>query len=453
MSLTSPEYLAFLILLFLLFWLVLRWRIAAVLLVVAANIFFYGRWGWVYLFAVPAAATIDYLIGMQLGRSKSGALRRLAVGVSILMNVGLIVGTKLPSSEVPFTLPLSLSFYAFQAMTYTIDIFRGDAKPARNFFEYFASVTFFPTTLAGPITRVSTLVAQWAKLKAALAPEDGGRALFWIGLGFTKKFLIADYLGENLVNRVFDTPALYSGFEVLAGCYGYAFQLYYDFSGYTDIALGSALLLGLKLPANFNRPYEAPNLAEFWRRWHISLSNWLRDYLYFSFPGLRTLVMPFIALTITMVLGGIWHGLTWNFLIWGSLHGLGLAMHRAWQTARGTSKPSSRAVVRFLTGVVTFHFVVAAWVFFRAESLDGALLVLQQAVSGTVGFANITPSFAMVMGIAVLFHYLPKDWYSKTVKLYSSAPAIAQAAMLAALAISIQYIAATGSAPFVYQKF
>lgn len=307
--------------------------------------------------------------------------------------------------------------------------------------------------LAGPITRVASLTSQWAKLKSALTPTDGGRALFLIGLGFSKKFLIADYLGENLVNRVFDTPGLYSGFEVLAGCYGYAFQLYYDFSGYSDIAIGSGLLLGFKLPANFARPYEAANIAEFWRRWHISLSNWLRDYLYFSFPGLRTQFMPYVALLLTMLLGGIWHGLTINFLIWGGLHGFGLAVHRVWQTARDTVRPSSHAGIRFLSGVLTFHFVGLAWIFFRAESLTSAVDVLTQAASGTIGFANISPGFALVMAIAVVLHYLPRQWHSTSIEAFARVPAIAQAVLIAALAVSIQYVSATGSAPFVYQRF
>ena len=191
-------------------------------------------------------------------------------------------------------LPLSLSFYAFQALTYTIDIYRRDAKPIPNYLVYLSSVTFFPAVFAGPITRVVTLAPQW-NWKGVMPPsEEGSRALFLIALGLAKKFLIADYLGTNLVNRVFDLPTLYSGGDVLVAVYAYALQLYYDFSGYSDIAIGSALLLGIRLPANFNAPYRATNIADFWRRWHITFSNWLRDYLYFSLPGKRTRVMPYL---------------------------------------------------------------------------------------------------------------------------------------------------------------
>src|SRR5260370_419020 len=179
-----------------------------------------------------------------------------------------------------------------------------------------------------PLTRVADRLAQFERKTKALAASDSGRALFLICLGLVKKLLIADSLADNLVNRVFDFPKLYSGAEVLVGVYAYALQLYCDFSGYTDIALGSALLLGLKLPPNFKMPYAAVSITDFWRRWHISFSNWLRDYLYFSLPGLRSRwkIVPYVNLVITMLLGGLWHGATWNFAIWGLLHGFALAV-------------------------------------------------------------------------------------------------------------------------------
>ncbi len=455
MLLTSAEYFAFLTILFFGYWPLLRWRNAAMGVVLVANLLFVARWGWIYLGLIPLAACCDFYIGQGIDRVKSQQVRRMLLFFSVLLNLGLIVTTKLPGSATAIALPLSLSFYAFQSLTYTIDLYRKDSKPAPNLYVYLTSVLFFPTILAGPITRMSSLVPQWAKLKNPLASAEGGKALYLIAMGGCKKFLIADYLGENLVNRVFDTPTLYSGFEVLLGAYGYAFQLYYDFSGYSDIAIGSALLLGLKLPPNFNRPYEALNVAEFWRRWHISLSNWLRDYLYFSLPGLRSKykIVTYWNLALTMVLGGLWHGFAVNFLIWGSLHGLALALQRWWQVSRGDRKPSGKWLPRFTRGFATFHFVVLAWIFFRAETLDGAVDMLLQVASGTFGMGNVTPGFAIVLGAAVFFHYLPKDWYAKTQKMFIEAPAFAQAATVAIAMGCIQYVSSTGSAPFVYQKF
>jgi len=449
MLLPSLEYLCFLTVVFLLFWILFPYRGFSLALILLANTIFLARWGWIYLLVVPICATIDYMLGDAMTGSPPHRRRELLL-LSVTVNILLILSSKLPANT-DWTLPLSLSFYAFQSLTYTIDIYRNDAKPAASPWTHLASVTFFPTMLAGPITRVTTLVAQWERLKTPLAESNASKALFWIAMGAAKKFLIADYLGESLVNRVFDTPALYSGLENLLAVYAYAFQLYFDFSGYTDIALGSALLVGFQLPPNFNRPYEAVNLADFWRRWHISLSNWLRDYLFFSLPGHRSAVLPYVNLVITMFLGGLWHGFTWNFTIWGLLHGLGLAGTRLWQSRR--SKASASLAGKTLARIATFHYVALAWVFFRAETFGGALDVLSQVASFSAGAANLTPGFAMVLALAVIFFYLPRGIYASAQDEFLRAPALAQAVILVLLTAGIQFVGTTGAAPFVYQRF
>ena len=452
---TTPEFFCFLVLVFFFYWLVWRARVAPILLICVANLFFYAKWGFVYLASIPAASTCDYLIGRALGRAQSPQIRRLLVTASIATNLGLIIGCR----YLPFLtghgwlLPLSLSFYAFQSLTYTIDIYRRDAKPAISYLTYIASVNFFPTVLAGPITRVADLLPQWTRRTAPLSSEEGSRALFLIGIGLMKKFLIADYLAINLVNRVFDLPTLYSGGDVLVAVYSYAFQLYYDFSGYTDIAIGSALLLGIKLPPNFKAPYRAENIADFWRRWHISFSNWLRDYLFFSLPGKRSKWRSYLNLVVTMALGGLWHGANWTYLIWGLLHGAGLAFFRGWQTVRGKGKPSSYWLARIARVIITFHFVLFAWIFFRAANLDSALLILKQITSFPYGFDNTTKPYLLVLGIAVLAHFIPGEWYDGSLRGFTRFPAIAQAVALALLLIAIQYVGATGATPFIYTKF
>jgi D-alanyl-lipoteichoic acid acyltransferase DltB (MBOAT superfamily) len=265
--------------------------------------------------------------------------------------------------------------------------------------------------------------------------------------------MIADYLAGNLINRVFDSPKLYTGAETLIAVYAYAFQLYYDFSGYTDIAIGSALLLGIKLPANFNRPYAAANIADFWRRWHITLSNWLRDYVYFSLPGLRSKwkIFTYLNLVITMVLGGLWHGASWNFVLWGALHGAGLAIVRMWQVWKGSGKATGW--VRYLNIVLTFHFVVFAWIFFRATDFATASAILGRIGSNTWAFSNVTAGFWLVLAVGFLAHYFPKKWYEFSLNLYVRAPFYAQAAALAALVGGLQYVVQTGAAPFIYEKF
>jgi D-alanyl-lipoteichoic acid acyltransferase DltB (MBOAT superfamily) len=228
-------------------------------------------------------------------------------------------------------------------------------------------------------------------------------------------------------------------------------QIYYDFSGYTDIALGSALLLGIKLPANFNRPYAAENIADFWRRWHISLSNWLRDYLYFSLPGKRSKVFIYGNLVITMVIGGLWHGASWNFVIWGALHGVGLAVARLWQAQFASAKATGFR--RYVNILLTFHFVTFAWIFFRAPSFDAALAILGRIASLSVSLANISAPLALVLAIGIAAHFIPKKWYDGSLAFYVKAPFYAQAGALALLVLGLANVVSTGAAPFIYTKF
>ena len=451
---TTPEYYCFLVVVFLVFWLVRQSRAASLVVVCAANLFFFAHAGLAYLALVPAASGLDFLIGRELGKAQGAVLRKLLVFCSILINVGLIVTTKYAGGGF---LTLSLSFYAFQALTYTIDIYRNDSKPAASYWPYLASVSFFPTVLAGPITRVSSIVSQWNRKDAILSGEEGSRALFLIGLGLLKKFMIADYLGTNLVNRVFDLPTLYSGGDVLVAVYAYAFQLYYDFSGYSDIAVGAGLLLGIRLPVNFNAPYTALNITDFWNRWHISFSKWLREYLYFSLPGPRTKVMPYVNLVVTMAIGGLWHGVGWTFLIWGLIHGTALAGFRFWQLWRkGRDSAPLSLARRFAGGLLTFHVVLFAWIFFRAANLETVTKILGQIGSLRslhVSFDNSSPAFLFVLAGGAAVHFIPKNWYDGSVTGFSRAPALLQAAALELVVVAIRYVGAAGAAPFIYSKF
>lgn len=466
MLLSSATYFIFLAAIFFLYWPVSRVRSLAIGVLLFANYFFYAKWDMFYLALIPAVGSCDYVFGLGLQYSKNTIVRRILVGASLLMNLGMLAffkympfflenWSKATGREVPqwhWVLPVTLSFYVFQALTYTIDLYRGDIKGTKSYLSYLAAVSFFPTTLAGPITRVSTLIEQFEKPRK-LDSADGGRALFLIGLGLSKKLLIADYLAANLINRVFDFPALYSGFEVLIAVYAYALQIYFDFSGYTDMAIGSALLLGIKLPPNFNAPYAAVNIADFWRRWHITLSNWLRDYLYFSLPGLRSKwkIFTYWNLFITMVLGGLWHGASWTFVIWGALHGLGLAVQHFWRTKRGNKK--AEGAWKAFNIFVTFQYVCFAWIFFRAVNWENAYAILSRIGSLSFSAANISAPLAFIMTLAILAHYCPKKWYDFSVSLYSRAPFYVQALALALLVIGLQYVAQTGATPFIYNKF
>jgi D-alanyl-lipoteichoic acid acyltransferase DltB (MBOAT superfamily) len=469
MLLSSSTYFVFFTAIFFLYWPASRLRALGLGIIIFANYFFYAKWDLFYLYLIPAVSSVDFLLGLGLDRFHRPWFRRSLLFLSVAMNIGLLATLKytpfflenwaaFTGAAAPkwhWTFPLGISFYTFQSLTYTIDLYRRDAKATTSYLAHLAAASFFPTTLAGPITRVATLIPQLEKRGKTLAATDGGRAVFLIGLGLIKKLLIADYLGANFVNRVFDFPNLYTGAENLIAVYAYAFQLYYDFSGYSDIAIGSAWLLGVRLPANFKMPYAAESIADFWRRWHISLSNWLRDYLYYSLPGLRSRfkVFVYVNLIVTMVIGGLWHGPSWTFVVWGLLHGCALACTRAVQAWRGN--PTARAAwwARGFRILVTFHFVCLAWIFFRAPNLDTAWLVIARIGSLTPSVANVSIPLALVLSIAALFHYTPRNWYERLANFFAATPFYVQAAAMALLVLAIQYVAATGAAPFIYTRF
>ena len=461
MQTTSAAYFAFVAAVFFLYWVSSRWRLARLSVIVFANILFCARFGVFYVTLIPAAAAIDFLVGLGLMHSSRPFLRRLLLAVSLLLNLSLLVGSHhmgallavaRPAEHWDWIFPLGLSFYTFQALTYTIELYRRDAEGTSSVLAHLASVSFFPTLLAGPITRVPDLVKQFER-DPKLEPVEGGRAFFLLGLGLLKKFLIADYLAENLVNRVFDTPDLYSGFEVLIAVFAYSLQLYYDFSGYTDIARGAGQLLGIKLPINFDRPYLSLDLAEFWRRWHISFSNWLRDYLFYSLPGNRTRVMPYLNLILTMLLGGLWHGITWNFAIWGLLHGFGLAVVRGWQTWRGRWKPPVPWHKQVPAVLATYFYVCFAWIFFRAATPDQALSILRRIGSLSFSAANLSPAIAGVLLVAVLGCLATRKMYVAAIEAFSARPVLVHALILGLIALAIESLGGRGSAPFVYSRF
>lgn len=458
----SGIYYAFIASVFFLYWLSSGSRLLRLAVILFANYLFCARYGLFYVLLLPACSTLDFLVGLGLMRFQRAPVRRLLVGLSIGLNLALLIGSRhmglllnrygTGSSGWDWVFPLGLSFYVFQSLTYTIDLYRRDGVGTSSLLSYLSAVSFFPTMQAGPITRVTELVKQFSA-SPNLSRMDGGRAFFLIGMGLLKKALIADYLAENLVNRVFDTPKLYSGAEVLIAVYAYSLQLYYDFSGYTDIARGTALLLGIKLPINFDRPYLSANLTEFWRRWHLTFSNWLRDYLFFSLPGARSKIMPYINLVITMLLGGLWHGIAWTFAIWGLLHGLALAATRAWWTFHGKPKQPANPWVHAAAVFGTYQFVCLTWVFFRAASLSEALALLGRIGSLSIGFENVTALFALVLLLAVAAIFVKKAWYARAMEGFAESPFYVHAAALVLVAVAIQFLGGRGGTPFVYSRF
>jgi alginate O-acetyltransferase complex protein AlgI len=452
----SGIYFVFLATVFFLYWASTGSRLVRLAVILAANYLFCARFGLFYVLLIPACSTVDFLIGLGLMRSDRPRIRALLVAASVILNLGILILSRhmglLLNRRWDWIFPLGLSFYIFQSLTYTIDLYRRDGEGTTSLLSYLSAVSFFPTLQAGPITRVTELVKQFAA-SPRLSRVDGGRAFFLIGLGLMKKAIIADYLAENLVNRVFDTPKLYSGAEVLIAVYAYSLQLYYDFSGYTDIARGAGLLLGIKLPINFDRPYRASNLTEFWRRWHLSFSNWLRDYLYYSLPGSRTKVMPYVNLVITMLLGGLWHGVTWTFAIWGLLHGTALAAVRGWWAWRGRPRQPVAPWRNALAVFGTYQFVCLTWVFFRAGSIGDAMAILGRIGSLSVGLENVTVLIAAVLLVAAAAMFVGKPWYGRAMEAFAQSPFYVHAAGLLAVGVAIQFLGGHGNAPFVYSRF
>jgi alginate O-acetyltransferase complex protein AlgI len=474
MLFTSGKYYVFLALVFFAYWLLATRRRVPVLFLLVASYYFYALWNPKFLVLVFLISTIDFLTGFGIGGNRSRLARKLLLTISILADVGTLFTFKYFNffsvsltdffsrvgwHAAPYVinnliLPLGLSFITFRSLSYVIDVYRGTIEPTRRYFDYLAFVAFFPTVIAGPIVRASDLLPQF-RTRPALTSEAGTRAISLIMLGLVKKIAIADFLGNNLVDRVFDQPQLYSSLETLAAIYAYALQIYCDFSGYSDVAIGSALLLGFKLPINFNSPYHACDLRDFWRRWHITFSNWLFAYVYVSIGGLRKRRFNLYRnLFLTFLIGGLWHGAAWTFVIWGGLHGLGLSLNHYWESLRKRWKVKrrqqwwSKAIAIF----ITFHFVCLTWVVFRAESLAQAREVLKRLAAMQFAAGNLAAPILVVLAVGYLSHWFPKGLAERVSDLWAWLPSPAQAAIILGVAFGLYYISGA-EMQFIYGNF
>ncbi|MBW2629216.1 MAG: MBOAT family protein [Deltaproteobacteria bacterium] len=349
MLFNSLDYILFLGIAVAGFWLLARHAQLRIIFVFVASCLFYMAWHPAYIVLILGSTLVDYIVGLRIHATDRPKARKRWLILSLVSNLGLLALFKyfnfasqatadvlglffgIEIASPPFLdvlLPVGISFYTFQTLSYTIDIYRRKLEPTRNFFQFAFFVTYFPQLVAGPIVRASQLLPQLQR-KITLRDEQVTQGLFLIASGMVKKVVIADYLSVNLVDRVFDQPELYSAAEVVIALYGFTMQIYCDFSGYTDVARGSAKLMGLELPENFDRPYQSASPAEFWRRWHITLSTWLRDYLYFPLGGSRVgPVRAYWNLWLTMFLIGIWHGASWTFVFYAILQSMAMVIHR-----------------------------------------------------------------------------------------------------------------------------
>lgn len=450
---------------------------ARILYVVLFSLFFYYKSSGVYFVLLIFAASSDFIIAKYIASSHKRICKKLLMFLSIAINLGMLGYFKYTNFFVDLSnqmfgdgflqfqnifLPVGISFFIFQSISYTIDVYRGDLKPLTNVMDYLFYLSFFPQLVAGPIVRAKDFVPQIRKTPVVITKEMFGTALFLILTGLFKKAIISDYISLNFVDRIFDEPLLYSGFESLMGIYGYALQIYCDFSGYSDMAIGIALLLGFQFPKNFDAPYQSATITEFWRRWHISLSSWLKDYLYISLGGNKKgRARTYGNLLITMLLGGLWHGAALRFIAWGALHGIALALHKLWLGAIPGSKTlgSQMPLWRRLLGIIlTFHIVCLGWLMFRVDSMQTASLMLHQifynfnlAVAPQVisGYTGV----AILIAVGYVLHLIPTsvdNWFKRVV---IASPLIIQILMVAMMIWCVMQIKSSDIQPFIYFQF
>lgn len=496
------------------------------LYVVAFSLFFYYKSSGIFFLLLLGSSLMDYCFASIINNTQSEFKKRFLLCFSVIVNLGMLGYFKYMNffldgvnflSEQAFhfdniMLPVGISFFTFQSISYIIEVYRKEIEPTRNFLDYLFFISFFPQLVAGPIVRAKDFIPQIYS-KVYVSREYVNEGLLLIVGGLLKKAVISDYISINFVDRVFDAPNSYTAFENLMASYGYAIQIYCDFSGYSDIAIGIALLMGYRLPINFDVPYQSQSITEFWRRWHISLSTWLKDFLYitvggnrsgsfggFFFPSLffvgivgwgvyflnqsiiplaiaigsvvifgltillakekkKSMFTNFNLLT-TMLLGGLWHGASMRFIIWGALHGVALAIHKIIMELFPRAKGKSPSLVWKITSVIiTFHFVTFCWIFFRANSFETALQIIYNIGDLTFdlhewlviieGYKN---AFLLIL-IGFVWHYIPKRWMLVPNQWFEIAPMFVKAVVLGFVFWIVYATATAGPQPFIYFQF
>ncbi|OHB84145.1 MAG: hypothetical protein A2V98_23895 [Planctomycetes bacterium RBG_16_64_12] len=437
----------------------------------AASYVFYGWWNPLYLVLILWSTSVDYLAVVAMARSRRAPTDQPSVGargsrpwlaVSVVNNLGLLgffkyggfvtdnVNGLLAGLNVPyelpapgFLLPVGISFYVFQSMSYTIDYYRGSVEQEPNFLRYATFVSLFPQLVAGPIERAKNLLPQLQSApKITRHDVADGLSLFVVGL--FKKVALADYLALY-VDPVYAAPGEHQAPALVLATFAFAWQIYFDFSGYTDMARGVGRMMGIRLMLNFNNPYLATGLGDFWRRWHISLSTWFRDYVYIPLGGNRKgEVRTYVNICLTMLISGLWHGAAWTFVIWGALHAVGYSLTRALES----SSFYRERVPMLLKQGLTFLFVTFAWIFFRAESLADARLI----VARIFGFGWADPACPLLMLVLIfavwlyqLAHESKAQWILR--------PAPVRVGVVVAMLVYVSTFAASTGQPFIYFQF
>ena len=450
------------------------WRM---IYVVCFSLYFYYKTSGIYFLLLMAVSVSDYLIGYMMIHSQRQALRKALLSLSIIIDLGILCYFKYTNFFIGLLndaaggnllafhnifLPVGISFFIFQSISYTVDLYKRQIDPAQTWLDYLFYLSFFPQLVAGPIVKARNFLPQIRQNPLVVSREMFGIGVYLIIAGLFKKAIISDYISLNFVDRIFDNPLLYSGFENLMGVYGYALQIYCDFSGYSDMAIGLALLLGYRFPKNFDSPYKSATITEFWRRWHISLSSWLKDYLYISLGGNRKgKARTYLNLFATMLLGGLWHGAAIRFVLWGAWHGTALAVHK-WTTNHFSSFRKIGAEMplwrRMIGVVVTFHVVCFGWILFRVPDMETGRQVLSQIFNHFNFYLipQVLAGYGVVMGLIVLgylLHFLPRSSETWAERRVTASPLLIQTAALTLLIWGVMQIQSSDIQPFIYFQF
>jgi D-alanyl-lipoteichoic acid acyltransferase DltB (MBOAT superfamily) len=487
--------------------------------------FFYKASGY-FVALVIISAGVDFIVSNAIYSQKNKIKKKLLLVSSIVFNLGMLVYFKYTNffislSNDLFTtgfnplnilLPVGISFYTFENLSYTIDVYRGQFEPTRRFSDYLLFLAFFPKLVMGPIVRAHDFLPQINK-PYVITEKDFAKGFYLIISGMFKKLIISDYLTLNYVNYIFDDPSRHTGLENLFAVYGYAIVIYCDFSGYSDVALGIARWMGFSIPTNFLSPYQSKSITEFWRRWHISLSSWLRDYLYIPLGGNRKasfgtflfaalfvfgvimagvhlmglsyigaglisvgiiflFILPSVLkkdragvstnlnLLATMLLGGFWHGASWNFIIWGALHGIGLAIHKIWMlvTGKAFSGFNNKTWYNAIALIITFHFVCLGWIFFKAENFETATTMIHQirynfSFDVWEAFYGNYQSVIWMMLLAFILHAIPDNYADKLLDRYNRVPLVGYLTIFFLFVLLYGYFKAAEPVMPIYLQF
>ena len=453
------------------------------LFVVAFSYYFYYKSSGIYFFLLMIVTCSDYIIGELLHNARRRSSRKMLVALSLTIDLGMLAYFKYTNffgqiwadisgvswHSLDIFLPVGISFFTFQSLSYIIDIYRRKIEPVDNLLDYAFYVSFFPQLVAGPIVRASDFLPQIYK-PLIVTRQMLGLGFWYILIGLFKKAIISDYISVNFVQRVFENPIQFSGIENLLGAYGYGMQIYCDFSGYSDMAIGLAMLMGFHFNINFNNPYKAVSVTDFWRRWHISLSTWLRDYVYISLGGNRKgKLRQYLNIFATMLLGGLWHGASLNFIFWGALHGIALVLHKIWMTITRGAKFVNSRLWRSLMVIVTFHFVIFAWLLFRNADITWNGL-FYNGDWGNIGimlsqiFTSFHPELLLdvinnywhvfvLIALGYILHFLPDRLSQRCRESFVKMPIFLYVIVLVALVAIIVQVKTSEVQPFIYFQF